>query len=50
MAEPEEIVLVNSLTASVFYYSLTDIEPNFIIAFIVRPQLPVSDHCQTVIY
>lgn len=40
----------SKLGASVVDYSLTDIEPNFINAFTVRPQLPVSDHCQTVLY
>ncbi len=38
------------LGASVVDYSITDIDPNFINAFIVRPQLPISDHCQTVLY
>ncbi len=38
----------SKLGASVVDYSITDIDPNFINAFTVRPQLPISDHCQTV--
>jgi len=31
-------------------YSITDIDPSFINAFTVRHQVPISDHCQTVLY
>lgn len=38
------------LGSSVVDYSITDIEPGYINAFVVLPQLPISDHSQTILY
>lgn len=35
---------------SVVDYTITDIDPEDINAFVVSPQLPFSDHCQTTLY
>ena len=40
----------SALGTSFVDYAITDMDPSFISAFTVRPQSPLSDHCQINVY
>uniref|UniRef100_A0A0E9WKT0 Endonuclease/exonuclease/phosphatase domain-containing protein n=1 Tax=Anguilla anguilla TaxID=7936 RepID=A0A0E9WKT0_ANGAN len=40
----------SALGTSVVDYAITDMDPSYISAFTVRPQTPLTDHCQINVY